>query len=306
MLDREFIYAPTTTEGFREASAVLNVFDGTNLQTLPDPLRLVVQNNEVVDLHELPKEYAMVMAARTFGALCIAHSVTETVENPYYLSELARSTVLEHESMYDTVTGYLNRRGLLKWAEENYKPENNTYGVVAVDLADFKSINDSLGHFKGDDALKAACDYIASQIRVRSSDEPLETEKRMHNTSDIICVARFGGDEIFFVMNFNGIEQSLAAKAMERVATGLDTTELTMSCDNDVLNQKFGFRTGAVLTGPHNPLTFDEAIHIADRLERDKRTVQKAGHAYVNAAHASTIQCSTCPKIDSCFSKPSH
>lgn len=298
MLSKEFIYAPTSIEGFVGARHALNAFVSPDLRTIPPELsEYCLDTTSDTDLQTLPKEFAMVMAARIIGAA----SFSDSVENPYYLTVVAENATLRHESYYDVVTGHLNRSGLLQWAEDKYRPNNNSYGIFAVDLVNFKSVNDSLGHFKGDDALKAACDYITSIIRVKSSDEQPESDKRIHKTSDIMCVARFGGDEIFFVMDFNGLDPERAAKAIERVTNMLDTTELTMSCDNDVLKQKFGFRTGAVLTGPQNPLTFDHAIHVADKIEREKRRVQKSGHLYVNAAEPSTVACSGCVHIQTCF-----
>jgi diguanylate cyclase (GGDEF)-like protein len=87
---------------------------------------------------------------------------------------------LRHQAFHDSLTGFANRR---LFAERVHKavsltvPGERRPVVLFVDLDDFKTINDSLGHSAGDQLL------IAVSERVRSSLRPED------------LVARLGGDE---------------------------------------------------------------------------------------------------------------
>lgn len=88
-----------------------------------------------------------------------------------------------HHATRDSLTGLLNRRGLLRetatWEDtESLDP----VAVVFVDLNGFKAVNDSLGHGTGDDVLRAAGDALCQAVRADD------------------LVARLGGDEFVIVI----------------------------------------------------------------------------------------------------------
>lgn len=106
---------------------------------------------------------------------------------------------LRHQAFHDSLTGFANR---LLFAERVHKALTLTVAgqrplVLFIDLDDFKTINDSLGHSAGDQLL------IAVAERVRASLRPDD------------LVARLGGDE-FAVL----LERSSRSDA-ENVATRL-------------------------------------------------------------------------------------
>lgn len=97
---------------------------------------------------------------------------------------------IEHMATFDSLTGLPNRRllmnrlqGILSLAERYNKP----LGIFFIDLDDFKSINDTLGHQAGDEALKIIAGRALNCLR----------------KSDLI--ARIGGDE--FIAVFNDIKR---------------------------------------------------------------------------------------------------
>ena len=115
---------------------------------------------------------------------------------------------LQHLADHDALTGLLNRRRLeSELAHQVALGER--YGhrscLVLLDLDDFKSTNDSLGHGVGDQLLKNIADVLRS--RVRRSD----------------LVARLGGDEFAILLPQAGREQarrvaeSMARAIRERV-----------------------------------------------------------------------------------------
>jgi diguanylate cyclase (GGDEF)-like protein len=62
--------------------------------------------------------------------------------------------------------------------------------LIAIDLDDFKSINDKFGHARGDETLKAMAEAIRTVIRPED------------------LVSRIGGDEFVIVLSTKNFEQS--------------------------------------------------------------------------------------------------
>lgn len=83
-------------------------------------------------------------------------------------------------AMHDPLTGLYNRRGFYsyvrQWASWSTR-YGHPLGVLLVDIDKFKSINDSYGHPRGDDALRSISAALCQAVR----------------TSDV--VGRYGGDE---------------------------------------------------------------------------------------------------------------
>ncbi len=103
---------------------------------------------------------------------------------------LCLSNVFAHEKLkylayHDPLTGLLNRRVMESILKREFNRSNryeSVLSVVFLDIDDFKTVNDSYGHDRGDDLLK----YVAINL--------LE----MSRESDV--VARFAGDEFVFIL----------------------------------------------------------------------------------------------------------
>ena len=98
---------------------------------------------------------------------------------------------MEHEadlllmSTHDSLTGLANRAAMLDEADRALSAQGRSgrsTAVLVIDLDHFKSVNDQLGHTRGDEVLKAAAQRIESVIR----------------GGDL--AARPGGDEFVVVM----------------------------------------------------------------------------------------------------------
>ena len=87
---------------------------------------------------------------------------------------------LRHQAFHDALTGLANRalfEDRLAHALAGARRHGRPIAVLFLDLDDFKTINDSLGHAVGDELLRTAARRIAAEVRVTDT------------------AARLGGDE---------------------------------------------------------------------------------------------------------------
>jgi diguanylate cyclase (GGDEF)-like protein/PAS domain S-box-containing protein len=127
---------------------------------------------------------------------------------------------LAHQAFHDPVTDLANRALFaerVRHAVARARRESNGLAVIFLDLDDFKTINDSLGHAAGDQVLREVARRLDANIR--SSD----------------TAARFGGDEFAILMEDVETAQE-AADTAERILTALtvpmnvDGTDLLVRC----------------------------------------------------------------------------
>lgn len=102
---------------------------------------------------------------------------------------------LSRQSLVDTLTGLLNRRGFDReirriWnlAEREHRP----CGLLVLDLDHFKTMNDVYGHLVGDQILREASALLQAGLR----------------GADLIC--RYGGDEIVILLPMTSVSETRA------------------------------------------------------------------------------------------------
>lgn len=128
-------------------------------------------------------------------------------------------TELRYRSLRDPLTGLPNRAlayDRIESAIERGAPRSTTTAVMLIDLDDFKSINDGLGHEAGDSALVSIANRLARATRAGDT------------------VARLGGDEFVAVCeNIAGAEEAFdIAKALAdavRAPVVVDNNELRIT-----------------------------------------------------------------------------
>jgi diguanylate cyclase (GGDEF)-like protein/PAS domain S-box-containing protein len=112
---------------------------------------------------------------------------------------------LAHQAFHDPVTNLANRALFgerVRHAVARSRREHSALAVIFVDLDDFKTINDSLGHAAGDEVLREVAMRLTASIRASDT------------------AARFGGDE--FAILLEDVEgPQIAADTAERVLEAL-------------------------------------------------------------------------------------
>lgn len=127
------------------------------------------------------------------GIVINAHDITE---------RKALEESLRHQALHDSLTGLANRFMLHQRASHALMREGptsatarNPVAVVLIDLDDFKTLNDSLGHAAGDRLLRLVARRISSVIR------PSDT------------VARLGGDEFAILLESRTTREEVLSTA---------------------------------------------------------------------------------------------
>jgi len=113
---------------------------------------------------------------------------------------------LEHQAFHDPVTGLANRalfKDRVEHALERQGRDQEPVTVLFMDLDDFKTINDSLGHAAGDRLLGEVGDRLKNTLRQADT------------------AARLGGDE-FAILLEDGGDGAEAAQVASRILTSLE------------------------------------------------------------------------------------
>lgn len=155
------------------------------------------------------------------------------------------------QSIYDALTGILNRRGFFEQMRSIYAESMKSgerIAVISIDMDGLKRINDTWGHNEGDVAIRFTANALA---KVCGSD---------------FCCARIGGDEF--------------------MAVGIVAEEL-VNCFEQKLSQEFdeynagaprpynvGFSLGTVYEPASDSLPVEEFIRLAD----ERMYAQKEEH----------------------------
>lgn len=111
---------------------------------------------------------------------------------------------LHLDTLTDSLTGLLNRRGLDK-AIENLSIQNTPFSVLALDIDYFKTVNDTFGHKAGDTLLWDVANIIKAQAR----------------EVDIVC--RSGGEE--FMVFLTNTDMRQAKHVAERIRKSIESNE---------------------------------------------------------------------------------
>jgi len=134
------------------------------------------------------------------GFYVLADDVTEARNARIALE--ATNEKLARESATDYLTGLSNRRVFSERSEaasRRFKEAGEAYGLILLDLDNFKQVNDEYGHDIGDEVLRAVALVLRDQLRC-----------------DRDIAARLGGEE-FAILCFGDLDKESLRAIAERV-----------------------------------------------------------------------------------------
>jgi diguanylate cyclase (GGDEF)-like protein len=188
-----------------------------------------------------------------------------------WLALTTHRLTLHKMAQTDSLTGLLNRRAFEEILRRELLRSDRSgarMGLMLIDLDYFKQVNDSLGHFAGDDVLRRI------GLVLRDGTRP----------SDVL--ARYGGEEFVVLLRYAGVDESLAAAERIRLLianlNGLPgSVNLTASIGVAVSQPKD--------TATEFLLRSDEALYQSKREGRNQVTVYRESDEDLEMAAAAYI-----------------
>ena len=169
------------------------------------------------------------------------------------MEQIHKQEELEYLSRTDELTGLLNRRAFSEEVKKriiHQKRSRENCALLFVDLDNFKTVNDQLGHAAGDDVLQKVAELLSKNTRV----------------GDYVC--RLGGDEFAL-----WLENVTADQAMEKAADLVAGRRLLQQITGE-LSPAPGLSIGVALSSPRESSTLDQLLERADTALYE---VKKAG-----------------------------
>lgn len=117
---------------------------------------------------------------------------------------------LEHQANYDSLTNIANRRGMYKTLKKDINRLQRKQGectIAIIDIDNFKALNDTYGHQKGDKALVAIAKTLSDSLR------------------NYEFVARMGGEEFLIWLPDTNVDTS--KHVFQRFMNNISTLSIT-------------------------------------------------------------------------------
>lgn len=173
---------------------------------------------------------------------------------------LEAKDTLQRVAMYDTLTGTLNQKAFLNYSRaelERARRGQSSFSLIALDIDDFKSINDKYGENIGNDVLNV----IAQAIREKS--RPYDG------------VGRYEAD--MFLIALPGVIGQDAEKISDRILKGILNTNISLMDGREI---KVSTSAGVVCSTRITASTEIEAV-----IEHAKEAVAHAKREGGNQSH---------------------
>ncbi len=154
---------------------------------------------------------------------------------------------LEQLVFIDPLTQIANRRALKRYLDDIYKDEISRHlslSILMLDIDNFKSINDKLGHLEGDQCLQSVARHLQQTV-----------------TESNFIFARYGGEE--FTLAFVGISKEKLTQIAEEILRDIRT--LKISPPHSQLENSLTVSIGGVIVSSIEGSNYIELIQTADR-----------------------------------------
>ena len=191
-----------------------------------------------------------------------AGEVTNYIGSYYDISKLKHAEEKIRElAFFDQLTGLPNRVLLIDRVRQalNANTRNRSFGALLfIDLDNFKTLNDTLGHDMGDRLLKTAAQRISRCVRADDT------------------VARFGGDEFVVLLANLGMQEAKAAALQAEVIGEKILAAFVETFPLDQYEYPCTPSVGVTLFSPEDR-NVDELLRRADLAMYDAKTAGRNG-----------------------------
>jgi len=190
---------------------------------------------------------------RAHKTLLIFHDVTERAALLRSVQELART---------DPLSELFNRRHFFERINlelERFRRYGTGFSLVMLDIDHFKTINDTYGHLVGDQVLIQVAEFCRQTMRM------------------VDVLARYGGDEMIFLLPETGPQQAL--EAAERLREGVE--QLAVFVDGQAMPVTISLGATSLVPGEKVSLEtllsrVDRALYASKNQGRNRTTVWSA------------------------------
>ena len=221
--------------------------------------KMRIQQKALIQAERIKKAREDALNAEIQNKDQLEHMVQErTLELEFAYRELNEAhDRLKEQSTIDTLTGVKNRNAFDKriLAEAKLSRRQQTpLALMMLDIDKFKLINDTYGHFAGDEALKHVAASIKSEL-LRPSD----------------IVARYGGEE--FAIILPNTDAKGAKVVAEKIRQKIHDQAIRWHENNIFLTVSIGLTAGIVIDDEHARTMFehaDKALYYAKENGRDQ------------------------------------
>jgi diguanylate cyclase (GGDEF)-like protein/PAS domain S-box-containing protein len=203
------------------------------------------------------------------GVVVTARDVTE---------RRALEEQLSHQAFHDSLTGLANRAlfsDRVSHALELTRRSSSLVGVLFVDLDDFKTVNDSLGHAAGDELLVSVASRLEGSLREEDTcarlggDEFAVIVESVEGPEDAVVVARRVLDAISEPIHVFGSEVSVQASVgIALGSSGVSTSEVLRNADLAMYRAKSEGKSRYALFEPAMHVRVLERLALKAELQR--------------------------------------
>jgi len=224
----------------------------------------------------------------TFLLFLVLRLLTRSRERALLLVD-ERTGELRHQALHDSLTGLPNRALIVDRAEQmlaRARREPLAIGVLFIDLDNFKDINDSFGHQRGDQLLQAVAERLATAVR------PSDSVGRLGGDEFVVLVEGRSLDagpdvvaqrvlevlaEPFVLEGLEGVSLSVRASIGVAVGARPGADELLRDADVALYQAKQAGKSRYVLFHPEMQLAVQDRL----ALEMDLRVAIAKGQLFV-------------------------
>lgn len=185
------------------------------------------------------------------------------------LEQMRNHEELERLARTDELTGLLNRRAFVSEVSNRLAVQNRSHekgAILYIDLDNFKQVNDTKGHAKGDQILKILSSHIQDIIRVGD------------------YAGRIGGDE--FVMWL----EDISPEEVKTKAAMLQTIspQINKIADLDDINSPLSLSIGISMSKPEQAVSIEQLLKEADTALYHIKNKGKGSFAFFDPVNISS------------------